>query len=687
MRRELSSFLFLFYNLNAVNIPPTKKQNIVDDINGIKVPDPYRWLEKDSPRTRKWIRVQEKQTTKYLEKSDSKNRLKKRFEELLDINVEHIPTIRGKYCFFRRRMRGEDQASLFLKQGLKGKPVLLVNPSNYRFGTIEHWRVSKNAKYVAISFSLASNDRHIIKIFDVAKKKFLKDTITSERYPYFQTWHADSTGFWYIRGEAGHPITEEKYYKRIYYHVLSRLIEEDQLFFGADLEKDNWPSISRSHDGKYQIVTVRHANKTTTVYFHDTQDHESGFLNITENMEAISFASAEDGYIYLFTDHNAPNCKILRRKIMSKFLGKWEIFVPESRYKLADYILLKDNLALEYIENISSKAYLLNIKSKKKINIKLPNLGSIEGSSAEYNSRELFFVFSALNIPASIYRLNLKTLTQKLYWRAKIKLPINLEPRQEWAISKDGTRIPMFILRNKNSKHVSPTLVSAYGGFGNSRLPEFRSSIIPFVESGGIFVLANIRGGGEFGKKWHVAIIKNKQHKRFEDFAAVLKYLISKKYTNSNKLVVWGGSNGGLLMSVMALRHPRLFKAALISVPVTDMLRFHLFNGGRMWVHEYGDPGDKKMRKYLLSYSPYHNVGKVNYPSMMFMTASHDDRVHPMHTYKFFAKLQENKKQKSPLLLRIEKNAGHGGAGKLKATINKLTDMFTFVYKELGLKI
>ena len=649
--------------------------------------DTYRWLEKDSKRTQQWIRAQEEQTNKYFRDTQSRNILKKRFKNLLDVDVELIPVVRDGQYFFRRRKKGEDQASLFLKHGLKGKPVLLINPNTLRFGKIQNWCVSKDAKYIAVDFSLVSNDRYVIKIFDVAKKKFLKDTITSDGYPRFNAWHVSSNGFWYSKGEKGHSIAEEKYFKRIYYHILGRLIEEDELFFGKDLVKEDYPSIKCSHDGRYEIVTVHHALKTTTIYFRDTQNSESKFINITGNIKALSYAKAEDDYIYLFTDHKAPNSKILRRKILKNFLGKWQVFVPELKFKLEDYILLKNYLLIEYIENVSSSIYLLNLKSGKRKNIKLPSCGSMGGYSNEYNDRELFFSFSSLNVPSSIYRLDLRTLGKKLYWRSKINLSSAMSLKQEWVISKDGIRIPFFILKNKDNNQISPTLVYAYGGFGFSLLPGFRSSVIPFVENGGIFVLANIRGGGEFGKEWHEAIIKNKQHKRFEDFAAILKHLVDQKYTIPEKLGIWGGSNGGLLMSVMALRYPNLFRVALIDVPVTDMLRFQHFHGGRYWFYDYRNPDDKKMRKYLLTYSPYHNVGNENYPAMMIMTAEHDDRVHPMHSYKLFAALKANKKQNNTLLLKIERQAGHGGSGKLEVTINKLADMFYFLCKELGIKV
>lgn len=647
--------------------------------------DKYRWLEEGSKRTRDWVRAQEKPTNKYLAGVNKRGNLHKRFGQLMNVETENRPIQRGKLIFFRLRKVGEDQMSLYVKSGLRGKPQLLIKPQKLDLGVIHDWHVSKDAKYIAIGFSKASNDRVVIKIFDVKRKRFIDDTITSERYPHFLTWNPDSSGFWYVRGEDSQAVgKEEKYYKKVYYHELNQPVDGDKLVFGANLAKDDWPMFGISHDGRYQIVNVSHRRELTTVYFRDTHNNAS-FINITGNIKARSFADAETDYIYMVTDDKAPNRKILRRKITQSSLGKWEVFVPESKFKLESWFLLKEKLLLEYTENVSSKIYLFDLKSKKTKESELPGIGSIDGYSTAYDNSSLFFSFSSLNIPPSIYELNLKTGGQKLYWRSKVKIHGRLELNQEWAKSKDGTRIPMFILKTKGKKGASPTLVNAYGGFDTSELPAFRSSVIPFVEDGGIFVVANVRGGGEFGKKWYEAAIQKKQHKRFEDLAAVLKYLVAKKYTSSDKLAVWGGSNGGLLMSVMALQYPELFKAALISVPVTDMLRFHLFHGGRWWMHDYGDPDDKSMRKYLLSYSPYHNVGTKNYPSMLFLTAEQDDRVHPMHTFKFFAKLKENKNQKNPLLLRIDRGAGHSGSGKIQATIEKFSDMFAFLYKEIGM--
>ncbi len=282
----------------------------------------------------------------------------------------------------------------------------------------------------------------------------------------------------------------------------------------------------------------------------------------------------------------------------------------------------------------------------------------------------------------------MKSFKTHLY--LKSSAPINSKQiviKQEWSKSKDGTKVPMFLVHKKGLKlnKNTPAVVYGYGGFGTALTPHYTSSIIPFINDGGIYIQANIRGGSEFGEKWHISATKNKKHKSFEDFASILDYLSQNQYTNPNKIVIWGGSNGGLLMSVMMLRYQSLFHAALINVPVTDMLRFHLFNGGRWWIDDYGNPDDKKMRKYLLSYSPYHNVKKLNYPTAMFATSNHDDRVHPMHSYKMVARLKENKNQNNPIILRIEKGAGHSGGSKISSTINRLVDEFSFIYKELGI--
>ena len=651
-------------------------------MNKISTKDQYGWLEKDSKKTKRWVLANEKPTISYLEKIHQKKELRKRFEKIMLTDSMSIPIQRKDLYFFRYRKAFKDQSSIYVKKELNGIPKLLIDPDKLKLGTISSWKVSKNARYIGINFSKSSNDRNIIKIFDVDKRKFLKDTIIDKRYPSFQRWNVKETGFWYVRGEPGHSLKDEKYYKRIYYHELGQNEKDDEIFFD-NLEKNDWPSMSGSSDGKYQLVTIRNMKEKTKIFFRDTTSKKPKFINITKGIEALSSARVENDYIYLSTNYQAPNEKILRRKINDASLGEWQVFIPESKYKIESWIITKYGLLIEYIENISSKLYLIDFKSRKKRSIKLPELGALNAFNNESGSRELFFNFSSLNIPPSIYRLDLKNLKQKLYWMLDIKIP-KLTIHQEYTYSKDGTRIPMFLLFKDKPKN-SPILVNAYGGFGVSEMPNFRPSIIPFIEKGGCYVLANIRGGGEFGEKWHNAVKKKKQHKRFEDFSSVLKHLSDKKYTSPEKIAIWGGSNGGLLMSVMVLKYPNLFKAALISVPVTDMLRFHLFHGGRWWVREYGDPEDEKMRKYLLSYSPYHNVENKGYPSMMFVTGEHDDRVHPMHTFKMFARLKENKKQKNPLLLYVEKKAGHSGSAKVSATLVKWTDIYSFVFNELGM--
>jgi prolyl oligopeptidase len=648
-----------------------------------KLTDKYSWLEKDSEKVSLWANKNSKPTKKYFS-ALNRDKYLKRYKELLNTESELLPSIRGNRYFFRKKLVGEDESSIYFKVGLNGTHIKLLDPKKLRFGVIQEWNVSKNGSYIQVSFSKEANDRCVLKVFDVEHRKFIKDTIESERYPSFQAWNVDSTGFWYARGEKGHILSDEKYFKKIYYHKIGQDAGSDVLYFDIDLKKDDWPMIARSSDGVYELVNIHHKDDTSTIYFRNNSWNDKNFIKITNKKKAHSFAKAEGGYIYMITDDKAPNDKILRRAISNSSLGKWETFVPERGHKLESWILQKDYLVLEYMENVVSKLYFLNLRTGKISEYKLPSIGSLDGFSTQYGVDKLFYRFSSLDAPISTYLINLNDLSQKLYWRSGTKIKAKLEIKQEWSKSKDGTKIPMFIMKKAGTKGLSPTIVYSYGGFGISSNPSFRSSVIPFIENGGTFVIANIRGGGEFGKNWHESSIKNKFHKKSEDLASVLKYLSDNKYSSPNKLALWGGSNGGLVVSVMCLRYPQLFKAALIDVPVTDMLRFHLFHGGRWWIHDYGDPDDKKMRKYLLSYSPYHNVEDKEYPSILLMTGRHDDRVHPMHTYKFFAKLKENKSRKNPILLRIEENAGHSGAGKIKPAIEKFSDMMVFLDKELS---
>lgn len=658
-----------------------------------KTKDPYLWLEKNSKKTEQWLTIQKKELSGYFSNSENKHNLQKRFKKLFYADSMTIPDYKNGYLFFCYRKSNEEERSFYMQNGLNARPKLLLNmnslPKKDR-AIMNGWHASRDARYVAFEFSKAGNDRNELRIFDTQKKEFLKERISSAHYPYFQTWDKKSGGFWYVRCRSNLKKTEKKYYKRLYFHKLGESEVKDKMFFGENLEKEDWPILNLSHGGEYITIAVHKNDRTTKVFFHDTQIQEKRFLEITRDIKAESYPYIGNNYIYLDTNYKAPNRKILCRKILPTGLGEWKTFVHETPNKLESFVVVSNYLILEYLINASSQLYVIDLTTKKKRKIELPDIGTINAFSTDFKTQTVFIDFSSFSIPPRIYKINLKSSSIKPVWKASAQLKArDIVITQEWYASKDAVRIPMFIMRKKITKRNgnNPSLIYAYGGFGVSQCPEFFSSIVPFLEDGGIFVLVNIRGGGEFGKKWHESVILKKRQKSFNDFSFALNYLIKRKYTNSNKMAIWGESNGGLLMSVTMIQHPELYKAAVIDVPITDMLRFHLFHGGRFWISEYGDPDDKETQKYLLKYSPYHNVKTMNYPSALFTTSDQDDRVHPAHSFKMVARLKNNPAQKNPILLRVEKNSGHNGANLITPLIKKFTDMFAFIYKELGVKL
>lgn len=657
---------------------------------GYSVNDPYRWLEKYSFQRDAWIKKEKEETSRYLSRCENRNVLRRKLLVLFNTDEMYLPVPRKTLYFFGYRRPGGEQPSIYFQKGLAGEKVLLLNPGplQKKIGILKDWTISKDAKFIAFEFSKFGNDRNIIKIFDVADKKFKGEIVPETNYPYFCAWNNDSSGFWYTRGVSSKK-GEEKYYKRIYFHKLGTSHKQDTLLFGKTLKKEDWPDVSQSDDGRFLIVHVTKKDSNNEIFLQKADAKPLAFKKITMGMRAKSFAKINGDYIYILTNYRASNNRILRAKISDSIRpGNWTTYIAENEHKLEYWTMTKDYLLLEYLVNAVSRMYLIEISKDKKREIELPVLGAVLSTSCEFSKNEFFYSFSSFTIPVSIYRIDSKKRVAKLFWRNKISRQLRHNAvKQRWYKSKDGTIVPIFIVSRKDLRldGNNPLIAYAYGGFGVSLTPFFWKQMIPFLEDGGILAIANIRGGGEFGEKWHKSSVLMNKKKGFDDFNYALKYLIQKKYSNPSKIAIRGISNGGLLTCVMMLKHPELIKAALISVPVTDMIRYYLFDGGRQWISEYGDPKNPRMRKFLLSYSPYHNAKDKNYPSAMFLTADKDDRVNPMHTFKMVAKLKDNFNQKNPILMRIERNAGHGGANLISSIVNELADELAFAYRELGM--
>lgn len=682
----------------------TKKENIIDTIHGIKIPDPYRWLEKtENQEVGEWINIQNKNTKNILGKVKKRKYLNGQLKKLFHEETTGFPSPRdGKY-FFIKRKANEDLGVLYVKTGLKGKPKVLVNPNQIskKRGSVVNlhgFKASKDASLITYGLSSAGNDSADIHVMDVKTGKNLPDIIPGEFYPTTGTWSKDNDGFWYTRRKENIPQGEEKFHKKIYYHKLGTKFSEDKLVFGESFSKEDIMWSSATKDGRYLQVTVciySEKNIRSEIYVMDLINPRSGFVpvvkNIKGNINTLFWASIHRGFVYIHNNFRAPNWKIDRVAIsdIKKGIKSWENIIPEKSDRIIeDFTLTGDRVFVNTLEDVHSTLREYSLEGKFKKEIKLPTIGSISSLVAESEGKEVFFRFNSFAYPNTIFRIDLTTRKISIYEKQKVKFNTqSISSKQVWYKSKDGTKVPMFLIYKKglklNSKN--PTVIYGYGGFGVSVTPAFMKSIIPFVMSGGIFAIPNIRGGGEFGEAWHKAGTKKQKQNSFDDFIYSALWLIKNKYTNSSHLAISGGSNGGLLVGAVMTQKPELFKAVVMSVPVADMTRFHLFHGGRHWIPDYGDPEDPKMLPYLFSYSPYHNVKEcIQYPATLIETSDKDDRVHPGQSFKIGARLQEVSGSDN-ILLRIEKNAGHSGAMDISRYIDKATDEWSFIFWQLGL--
>lgn len=680
----------------------TLKIKTTDNIHGIDILDPYRWLEKaDNPKVKNWVNQQNNRTHLTLSEISSRNKIKKRLEKIFKVDSFSVPVSRNDYIFFTKRKKTDNLEILYVQEGLHGTPKVLIDPnklSKDKTTVLRKWQPSHDGKLIAYSLSDSANDQSSVHVLDVEKNTKLSDIIPAEVYPALYSpieWSCDNKGFWYTRGDIKSPKNEKKFNQKIFYHQLGNDFKNDEIVFGKIIAKEDIPSLQTSHDGRYLLVSVHKFSTTkekTELYLYDTTNKDKGFIPVIKGKDAMFFGILHRGIIYILTNHHAPLWKIMAVDIGKNNLkiNDWDMIIPEAEYKIENFEISGNKLFIETLENCHStlKYYRLDGHFIKKI--LLPNIGSLTAINTEKEGDNLFFGFSSFLIPHFIYCFNLTQERLTIFKKEKNCFDSSqYTVKQVWCASKDKTKTPLFIVHKKEIvlNGENPLLLYGYGGFGISIVPYFNKNIIPFIESGGIYAIANIRGGGEFGEKWHKSGVGQKKQKVFDDFISSAEWLIKNRYTNSNKIGAIGWSNGGLLVGAMVTQKPDLFKVAIIGAPVLDMLRYHLFFGGRLWILEYGNIENKKMFKYLLSYSPYHNVkNDVRYPATLLVTANNDDRVHPMHAYKMAAKLQELNISPNPIILRTETKAGHGGAVSIYRLIEQETDILSFLFCHLGIK-
>lgn len=678
----------------------TPKIETADNFHGVSVSDPYRWLEKsDDPKVKKWVVQQNNQTRLILSKIISRDKIKKSLKKILKTDSFSVPISRNNYIFFTKRKKTDDLEILYVQNGLRGTPKILIDPnklSKEKTTVLRSWQPSNDGKLIAYSLSESANDQSSIHILDVEKNKKTSDTIPAEVYPALHSaieWSCDNKGFWYTRRDI--KSSKNKLGQKIFYHQIGDNFKNDKMIFGETIAREDIPSIQTSNDGCYLLVSVHKFSTTkekTEIYLFDTNKKDAGFIPVAKDQEAMFFGVLHRGIIYIRTNHNAPLWKVMAVDISKKNfkINKWDTIITETEYKIENFKISGNKLFIETLENGHSSLKYSCLDGHFIKKIPLPAVGSLTAINAEKEGSNLFFGFSSFLIPHFIYRFNLNQERLAVFKKEKNCIdPSQYIVKQSQCISKDNTKVPLFIVHKKEIKlnGKNPLLLYGYGGFGISIVPRFNKNIIPFIENGGIYAIANIRGGGELGENWHKDGVGKRKQKVFDDFISTAEWLIKNGYTNSSKIGAIGWSNGGLLVGAVITQKPHLFKVAIIGAPVLDMLRYHLFLGGRLWIPEYGNSENRKMFKYLLSYSPYHNIrNNVHYPAIMLVTADNDDRVHPMHAYKMTARLQELNASPDQIILRTETTAGHGGAVSIHKLIEQETDILSFVFDSLGMK-
>jgi prolyl oligopeptidase len=681
--------------------PPAKKVDQTDVFHGVKVEDPYRWLEDDvrkSSEVHQWVDAEAKLTEEYLSTIPERARIKKRLTELWDFAKFTPPSqVAGKY-FFRKNDGLQNQSVLYVMDGRDAEPRVLIDPNTWsKDGTVAlgNTAVSLDAKYLAYAVSEAGSDWETYKVLDVATAKPLADELKWVKFS-SAAWTGDSRGFFYGRYPEPKPGAEFQSLnlnQQVYYHRIGTPQADDVLAYKRPDHPDWGFNLGVTDDGRYLIITIwKGTDDRFRITYRDLSEPYAQPVDLIEEFENDYTFIDNDGPVFYFrTDLDAPNGRVIAIDTRKPGRKDWKEIIPEAKEKLESVSMVGNQLISNYLKDAHSQVKLFSPEGKLVRELELPGIGTASGFSGKRTDTETFYLFSSYATPPSIYRYDLIAGKSELWKRAPVKFnPDDYEVKQVFYQSKDGTRVPMFITAKKGVKldGDNPTLLYGYGGFNIPLTPSFSIGLIGWLEMGGVYAVANLRGGGEYGKTWHEAGKKLHKQNVFDDFIAAAEYLIKEKYTQPSKLAIKGGSNGGLLVGAVEVQRPDLFGACLPHVGVMDMLRFHQFTAGRFWVDDYGSADNPEEFKALYKYSPYHNIKKgVKYPPTLVVTADTDDRVVPGHSFKFLARLQEYQAGDAPVLGRIEVRAGHGAGKPTTKIIEELADEYAFLVRMLKLKL
>jgi prolyl oligopeptidase len=678
---------------SAGRYPETLKIDSVDNYFGEPVSDPYRWLENDTTaETGSWIAEQNEVTFGYLNKINYRNKIKTRLEKLYDYERLSAPFKEGEYYYFYKNDGLQNHNVLYRKKELDGVPEVFLDPNTFsKDGTTGLAGISftKDGSLTTYLITEGGSDWRKAIVMRTSDKTIVEDTLRDIKFSGL-AWKG-TQGFYYSSYDKpkGSQLSAKTQFHKLYYHKLGTPQKQDQLIFGGEETPRRYVGGYLTEDERFLVIQAATSTTGNELYIQDLSDPNSKLVNLVSNFTNDHSVVANEGSrLLIHTNLNAPNNRVVEVDSNNPSPENWRDIIPETEYVL-NAGTGGGKIFANYMVDVKTQIKQYDLHGKFEREVHLPGIGTVNNFTAKQDEKEVYFAFASFTVPSTIFRYNIETGESALYEKPKVDFnPDNYETKQVFYTSKDGTKIPMYIVHKKgielNGKN--PTWLYAYGGFNISLLPAFNTSKLLWLENGGVYAQPNLRGGGEYGEQWHLAGTKMKKQNVFDDFIAAAEYLISNKYTSSDYLAIAGGSNGGLLVGATMTQRPDLAKVALPAVGVMDMLRYHKFTSGAGWSYDYGTSEDsKEMFSYLKKYSPVHALKPgTHYPATLVTTADHDDRVVPAHSFKFTAALQQNQSGENPVLIRIETKSGHGSSN-LKKTLEVIADQYAFTWYNMGI--
>ncbi len=681
-------------NKSVINYPVTKKTNQKENYFGTVVNDPYRWLEYDTAAdVGEWVKQQNAVTNSYLQNIPFRDQLKQRITEIINYPKYAAPFKAGDYYFFSKNDGLQNQSVIYYQKGLNGEPRVFLDPNALnKDGTsaVSILGYSQDKKHIAYAVNESGSDWQSIKVMTIEDAQHTTDDLKWVKFS-GASWYKN--GFFYSRYDEptkGSMLSGRNEYHQVWYHELGTSQTYDKLIYKDKDHPLRYFSAQTTEDEHFLIIYGAEGTYGQEIYYKDLTKPGSEIKLLFKGF-AYEYAVVDNigDQLLIITNDGAANNRAILIDPLNPLKTNWKTIIPDQGYLMEGAAITGNKIFVRYLKDVTSKVIQYDLNGKMEHEIQMPSLGTVSGFAGNRDDKELFFTFTSFTFPPAIYRYDIASGEIFPFKTSDVKFnPDDYTTEQVFYKSKDGTSVPMFIVYKKGLKKDgnNPTLLYAYGGFNVSLTPSFSASRIVWLENGGVFAMANLRGGGEYGDKWHKAGMLDKKQTVFDDFIAAAEFLNNNKYTSPSKLAIQGGSNGGLLIGAVANQRPDLFRVAIPQVGVMDMLRYHKFTVGWGWAVEYGTSDSAKSFQNLFKYSPVHNIKDIAYPATLVTTADHDDRVVPAHSFKYIATLQEHQKGNSPVMIRIDQKAGHGAGKPLTKIIDEITDIYSFILYNMAVE-